>query len=150
MSHAFGRVGKENLPGCRGRHPHLDRYDENCQEEARAVLLGATNSWFPITLSALAIPQSKSPLGQLIQDGWEYFEDVESVEEVPFVVKTLKKTGALPGIDKHPVEAIWKAIEAFRAGEEEDVTESDIKAPEWEILTDPNPPTDYPDRKSVV
>lgn len=144
MSHAFGRVGKENLPGCRGRHPHLDRYDENCPEEARAVLLGATNSWFPITLSALAIPQSKSPLGQLIQDGWEYFEDVESVEEVPFVVKTLKKTSALPGIDKHPAEAIWKAIEAFRAGEEEDVTESDIKAPEWEILTDPNPPTDYP------
>lgn len=144
MSHAFGQLGKENLPGCRGRHPHLDRYDENCQDEPRAVLLGATNSWFPITLSALAIPQSKSPLGQLIQDGWEFFDDVESADEVPFVVKTLKKTGALPGIEKYPSEAIWKAIEAFRSGEEEDVTEADIKAPEWEILTDPNPPTDYP------
>lgn len=144
MSHAFGRLGRENLPGCRGRHPHLDRYDENCQEEARAVLLGATNSWFPITLSALAIPQSKSPIGQLIQDGWEFFEDVESVEEVPFVVKTLKKTAALPGIDKYPTESIWKAIQAYRSGEEEDVSEADIKAPEWEILTDPNPPTDYP------
>ena len=72
MAHAFGKSGKENLPGCRGRHPHLEHFDNECDEEARAVLLGATNSWFPITLSALAIPQAKDPLSQLIQDGWDF------------------------------------------------------------------------------
>jgi len=48
MARAFGQMGAENLPGCRGRHPHLDRF-EDCDEPPRAILLGATNGWFPIT-----------------------------------------------------------------------------------------------------
>ena len=115
MAHAFGKAGKENLPSCRGRHPHLDHFDEECDEEARAVLLGSTNSWFPITLSALAIPQASDPLGQLIQDGWEFFDDLDSEAAVAVTVKTLKKTGALPGIDKYPASDIWVAIEALFA-----------------------------------
>ncbi|AWI78856.1 sulfate ABC transporter substrate-binding protein [Parazoarcus communis] len=145
MAHAFGKAGKENLPGCRGRHPHLDHFENECDEEARAVLLGATNSWFPITLSALAIPQTKDPLSQLIQDGWEFFEDLDSEAEVSVTVKTLKKTGALPGIDKYAAAAIWAAIEAHRSGGGQEVVgEADIKGPEWDVLTEANPPTDYP------
>ena len=145
MAHAFGKSGKENLPQCRGRHPHLDHYDGDCEEQARAVLLGATNSWFPITLSALAIPLASDPVSQLVRDGWDYFQDVGSEAEVALVVKTLKKTGALPGIDKHSPTAIWAAIEAVHAGEiQSHVTEADIKGPEWEVLTDPSPPTDWP------
>ena len=145
MAHAFGKSGKENLPRCRGRHPHLDRYDSGCEERARAVLLGATNSWFPISLSALAIPLMRDPVSQLVRDGWDYFEDGGSEAEVAVVVKTLKKTGALPGIHKHSPAVIWAAIEATRTGKTEaQVTELDIKGPEWEVLTDPNPPTDWP------
>ncbi len=145
MAHAFGKAGKENLPSCRGRHPHLDHFDNECDEEARAVLLGATNSWFPITLSALAIPQTKDPLSQLIQDGWEFFEELESEAEVSVTVKTLKMTGALPGIDKYPAVAIWSAIKVRRTdGGQEVVGEDDIKGPEWDVLTEANPPTDYP------
>lgn len=145
LAQAFGKSGKENLPACRGRHPHLDHFDNECDEEARAVLLGATNSWFPITLSALAIPQTKDPLSQLIRDGWEFFEDIESEAEVSVTVKTLKKIGALPGIDKYPAASIWLAIEAHRkGGGQETVGEADIKGPEWDVLTEVNPPTDYP------
>jgi Domain of unknown function (DUF1998) len=144
LAQAFGKAGKENLPACRGRHPHLDHFDTECKEEPRAVLLGATNSWFPITLSALAIPQAKDPLSQLIQDGWELFEDLTSEAEVALTVKTLKKTGALPGIDKHAVPAIWAAIETHRNGGSGGVDEEDIKGPEWDVLTEANPPTDYP------
>lgn len=145
MAQAFGKSGKENLPACRGRHPHLDMFEAKCGEEARAVLLGSTNSWFPITLSALAIPQTKDPLSQLIQDGWGYFVDLESEAEVSVTVRTLKKTGALPGIDKYAPAAIWSAIEAHRSGKGQEVVgEADIKGPEWEILTETNPPTDYP------
>ncbi|MEK7760221.1 MAG: DUF1998 domain-containing protein [Nitrospirota bacterium] len=145
MAQAFGKSGKENLPACRGRHPHLDMFEAKCGEEARAVLLGSTNSWFPITLSALAIPQTKDPLSQLVQDGWEYFADLESEAEVSVTVKTLKKTGALPGIDKYAPAAIWSAIEANRSGKGQEVVgEADIKGPEWDVLTETNPPTDYP------
>jgi len=145
MAHAFGKAGKENLPACRGRHPHLDLFEADCNEEARAVVLGATNSWFPIRLSALAIPQTKDPLGQLVQDGWEFFEELDSEAEVSVTVKTLKKTGALPGIDKYPPAAIWAAIEAHRSGKgQEVVMEADIKGPKWDVLTEADPPTDYP------
>lgn len=144
MAHAFGKSGKENLPQCRGRHPHMGEFDHECQEQARAVLVGATNSWFPITLSALAIPLARDPVTQLVQDGWDYFADLESEAAVAITVTTLKKAGALPGIDKHAPKAIWAAIQAKGSGKEEGIGGTDIKGPEWEALTDPEPPTDWP------
>lgn len=145
MAQAFGQAGKENLPACRARHPHLDVFEDSCDEEPRAVLLGATNAWFPVTLSALAIPLSKDPIAQLVLDGWDYFEDLDSEAEVAITVKTLKKSGALPGIDKHQPKAIWDTIESIRSGTgQEEISNSDIKKPEWEVLTNPNPPTDWP------
>ncbi len=145
MAQAFGKVGQDNLPRCRGRHPHLDHYDAVCTELPRAVLLGATNSWFPITLSALAIPLTRDPIAQLVQDGWDYFADLESEAEVAVTVRTLKKTGALAGIDKHSPKAIWDVVQSIKNGTAvTGVTEADIKAPEWAVLNDPNPPTDWP------
>ena len=56
--------------------------------------------------------------------------------------------GSVPGggIDKYDIEEIWKVIQAKRDGtlEYTAITETDIKGPEWEVLTDPNPPTDWP------
>lgn len=146
MAHAFGKSGKEKLPSCRGRHPHLNRYDSDCKEQARTVLLGASNSWFPITLSALAIPLLREPLVQLVQDGWNYFEDLESEAGVALTVSVLKKTGALPGIDRHTAKKIWKAIQAIKCGDvvQTTVSKENIKGPEWEVLTDPSPPADWP------
>lgn len=145
LVHAFGKESRDNLPACRGRHPHLDSY-EDCEQPPRAVLLGATNSWFAVSLSVLAIPPMKNPLAQLVMAGWDFFEDVESVAEIKVVVKTLAKSGQLTGIDKYAPEEIWEAIQAKRDGkhEESDVSEEDIKIPEWEVLTNPNPPTDWP------
>ena len=145
LAQAFGKAGKENLPACRGRHPHLGYFENECGEEARAVLLGSTNSWFPITISALAIPQTEDPLSQLVRDGWDSFADLESEAEVSGSLKTIKRNGTLPGIEKYTPQQVWAAIEAHRNGAEAAaVTESDIKGPEWEVLTQPNPPTDYP------
>lgn len=145
MANAFGKLGLENLPSCRGRHPHLDHFDDACEEEARPVLLGSTNSWFPVTLSTLAIPQAKDPLAQLIQDGWQFLDEVDSEAAVAVTVKVLKKTGALPGIDRHSAAAIWSAIEAHRNGLGNDTAgETDVKGPEWDVLTATEPPKEYP------
>jgi hypothetical protein len=143
MAQAFGQAGRDNLPACRGRHPHIDRFDDDCPEDPRAILLGATNGWFPVTLSVLAIPQTGSPLAQIVGDGWTFFEDVSSADEVGFVVKTLKKTAQLPGIEQFTSDQIWSAIEAHRTGGT-DVGQSDLKEPEWQVLTADDPPTDYP------
>ena len=136
LVHAFGREAQENLPACRGRHPHLDQFEE-CGETPRTIILGATNGWFPITLSVLAIPLERDQLGQLILDGWEYFSDAESADEIKVIVKTLVKSGSLPGIDKWDHRDIWKAVEDRREGKSGTtvISEGDIKDPEWDVLT---------------
>src|SRR5258708_34368188 len=64
-SDAFGQEGKNALPGCNGRHPHLRSYDrDQCHEQWRAILLGASNSWFSIALCTLAV---QNPLETLVQ-----------------------------------------------------------------------------------
>ena len=143
MAQAFGQTGKDNLPGCRGRHPHLNHFTGDCAETPRAILLGATNGWFPLSLSVLAIPQTGSPLAQLVADGWAFFEDTESALEAKAVVKTLKKSAQLPGIEAFTGDQVWEAIRAHRdgIGGEEEV---DLKGPEWAVLTSPTPPSDYP------
>ncbi|MBX3182882.1 MAG: DUF1998 domain-containing protein [Polyangiaceae bacterium] len=143
MAQAFGQAGRRNLPGCRGRHPHLNKFEEGCADEPRAILLGATNGWFPVTLSVLAIPQTGSPLAQLVADGWAFFEDVESSEAAAIVVKTLKKSAQLPGIDAFTGDQVWEAIQVHRSGTVGD-EEPDLKSPEWDVLTSDVPPTDYP------
>lgn len=145
LAKAFGKSGQENLPACRGRNPHLDKFDADCNEQPRAVLLGATNSWFPITLSVLAIPLEKNQLSQLILDGWDYFADADSVDEIKIIVKTLTKTNSLPGIDKYQADEIWLAVQDRKDGNAAKlVSEGDIKGPEWDVLISPNPPTDWP------
>ena len=145
LAHAFGREAQNNLPACRGRHPHLGTFDDHCQEPPRAVLLGATNSWFPVSLSVLAIPMERSQLSQLILDGWDFFMDIESEEAVAFVVKTLIRSGSLPGIEKFEVSEVWRCVQERREGRDtQEVTEGDLKIPEWEVLTEPSPPTDWP------
>ncbi|WP_371061538.1 DrmB family protein [Rhodosalinus sp. 5P4] len=145
MAHAFGKAGKDNLPACRGRHPHLDEYGERCEEQARAVLLGATNSWFPITLSALAIPVAVGSARDIVDALWDDFEDVEDKAELKGILKALKKREAIPGLDDFTLDEIWSAIKAKRSGEGESAVDAaDIKGPEWKVLTNPHPPTDWP------
>jgi hypothetical protein len=146
LVHAFGEKAKDNIPACRGRHPHLDVYNENCDQPARAVLLGATNSWFPITLSVLAIPHTGDSLSQIVADGWKYLEKAKSEVHVEIIQETLKDGGLLPGIEKFIARDLWTAIEKRKSGaaQAEVVGTDDIKRPEWKVLTHPNPPTDWP------
>ena len=146
MVHAFGQEAMDNLPACRGRHPHLNSYEDYCDEEPRTILLGATNGWFPITLSVLAIPLEKDLIGQFIFDGWEYFSDAESAVEIKVIIKTLSKAGSLPGINKWDYREIWNAVQEKRDGKTSNavVTEGDIKTPEWNVLTADEPPADWP------
>lgn len=146
LVHAFGREAQDNLPACRGRHPHLNTFDPSCEERPRAVLLGATNSWFPINLSVLAIPLGTSPLLQLIDDGWEDLADTESIEELKGIMKMMSKRGILPELQKYDLSEVWEAIQQKRdgGGDPQTIYEGDIKTPEWEVLTAPELPTDWP------
>ena len=59
MNEAQGQAGAAKLPKCRGRHPHLDAFEPGgCGAESKLMLIGASNLWFPSTLSIIVMPES--------------------------------------------------------------------------------------------
>ena len=150
LVHAFGREGQENLPACRGRHPHLNKF-EKCDERLRAILLGATNGWFPVTLSVLAIPTENNSLAQLVTDGWEYFSECDSEDVLRITMKTLVKTHILPELEKYDPAVVWKAILEKRehSGAQIIIKADDVKIPEWDVLISLSPPKDWPNFSST-
>ena len=147
MAFAFGQDGQKNLPACRGYHPHLDNEKKGCDEKLRTILLGATNGWFPVTLSVLAIPTERNELQQLISDHWDLLKNAPSLEVFKFMVQAWSAAHSIPGLDKWTPEVIWQAMEEHKKGNTgtaSTVKENDLKTPEWEVLCQPNPPTDWP------
>jgi len=94
----------------------------------------------------LAIPLERNQLSQLVLDGWEYLKGVKSKEQLEWVIETLVKSGSLPGIERFDIGDVWRCVQERQEGKGDDtfVTEGDLKIPEWEVLTAPTPPTDWP------
>jgi hypothetical protein len=141
MSDAF-KLHDGDLPACRGRRPHLRDFDEDgCKDEqgqpirVRAMMQGASNTWFPILLSALSIPQSSNLLKQLVTDRWSDLYDIEGEADIA----KLRRRNLLRDFSDYPDADLWAAIRERQAGgeaaAEEDV--ADLKTPEWEVFTDP-------------
>jgi hypothetical protein len=82
-----------------------------------------------------------------VTDGWKYFEDVDSEAETSVVLKTLKKGSTLPGVQVCEPAATWQIIKAKKEGTliQEALSEEDLKRPEWDVLTSPSPPSDWPE-----
>jgi len=135
MSDAFSEEGKIELAKCKGRWPHLRKFDENaCDGKQRAILLGASNSWFGVALSALSIPSTTDKLGQLIELNWAELEECESACEVKLKRKLLK------GMATYSDDQIWEAVEKKKkGGEENDEDATDLRNPEWEVFSNPDP-----------
>lgn len=124
--------------GCSAHHPHLRTVDTTgCQEEARTILLGSSNSWFPLVMSALSIPSSEDKLALLIEENWKDLKDIPSLDVVRYVTAPSR----MPVFAGFTPEQIWVAIEARRqGGDQAEEGEHDLKVPEWRILTQQRPP----------
>lgn len=138
---------------CRGRHFHLKSFDEKeCDKEPRVLLVGASNSWFPITLDALAIPSKPTSEESLVEEHWGALAQfsTESREEFRIGFKyvmnmegneKLKEfTFGNPG----KIDKLFDAIKKYDGGDKSEKEPVDLKTPEWNVLVDPDPVTDYP------
>lgn len=123
------------LPTCRARRPHLRDIDPSgCgSSEIKPILLGATNSWFPVTLSSLHLPRSgKSELSRKIEDASEVVGEVRHVA----VIEHLRHTGKLGPLAEYTDEQIMEALlERGRDVGEEDA--QDLKRAEWSAMSTP-------------
>lgn len=140
MAEAFGAKNREQMPLCRGRRPHLRDYDPaGCTHKMRTLTLGASNTWFPVVYSAVAIPVDSGKLPQLVDEKWAILQNVQDVNGVTL----LRSIGQLSGFDEYSPQEVWQAIETRRrqdAGELPPPSEHpDLKAPEWQVFSQYNP-----------
>lgn len=148
MIEAFGEDAERSLPRCRGRHPHLRDYDTSCDEMLSAILLGASNTWFPVTMSALAVPTDAGALEQIVADSWSALKEIVSVEMVSPVVNALQSVGELLELGRYDPEEIFGAVESFReididGPDPEAGGDVDFKGPEWDVMVSQNPPESH-------
>lgn len=142
MSDAF-KMDLQALPVCKARRPHLRDHDEagcklpNGQDmRMEPMLQGASNSWFGITLTALAIPQASGKLAQIVEEQWPNLHDVESEREIE---KLLPKVPSMRDLYDYTPAEIWQAVQTKRNTTPEDSGDlSDLKTPEWEVFIDPD------------
>ncbi len=92
MSDAFGQKGRLEQRECTARLPHLRTYgDDGCEETMKPILLGASNLWFPVALSTLAVPTGSGRLAQLVEDNWAKVKEATSLE----ILKAFRNIGQL-------------------------------------------------------
>lgn len=69
MAEAQGAVGREKLPQkCRGRHPHLNAFDAECDASPTLIMMGASNLWFPSTQSIIVMPRTDAEEIEVLAD----------------------------------------------------------------------------------
>ena len=141
MSDAF-KLHDSGLPRCRARRPHLRDFDDDgCKDDdkptqVKAMLQGASNSWFPILLSALSVPQSSNLLTQLVIDNWSDLYDIEGEKEIA----KLRRRNLLREFSDYSEAELWEAIEQKKGEAEgdDDMDVADLKTPEWEVFINPD------------
>ncbi|MFN6166947.1 MAG: DrmB family protein [Pseudanabaena sp.] len=135
MSDAFGLSGKQNMPRCRGRHPHLRSFDDKCDRQMKTMLLGASNSWFSLSLSALSIPNAENKLEQYIDSYWLTLEEADSADTLKAFLRLLQKQGKAYELENYDIQEIWQAIAKRKNGSSQEsndhISRSDLKTPEW-------------------
>lgn len=134
IASAAGRSGWEVLPRCRGRHPHLQRFD-GCGNRLRLMVLGASNMWFSVTASALHLPQAQD-VADIIAAQWHLLGELPNPTVVQAVIDAADSLRELRGV---PIEDIWRHILTLRGsgGPAQPEPTGDLLDAEWELLSRP-------------
>lgn len=136
MSLAFGAENRAKLPMCSGANPHLRERGEECTHHMRAMLLGASNAWFPVARSALSLPSDVDPVADEVAKKWETLKLATSLE----VVTAFRAAGTITGFEGVTDDELFAAIQAHSAMDD-GPAEASIRGPEWRLLTTPQRPT---------
>lgn len=140
---AFGAGSADHLPRCRGRHPHLQRFDGSCDQPTRALLLGASNAWFAVYRSALTIPTLTGEIEQKVAEHSDDLADIDDRDEFDFLIKRLVKGKGDKGLRwvlRYQLDDVWTAIVDRRKGGYGDAGTTDLRGPEWDAFTATVPP----------
>ncbi|MGH3634507.1 MAG: DrmB family protein, partial [Mycobacterium sp.] len=136
MREAQGQQGLENLPQCRGRHPHLGTFEPNCKGQRKLLIVGASNQWFAKVLSTLWVPEGgATALQAKVEQYWDAIADLPGGD----YAYGRKHVSAFKHFVDDTDEEIAAAVEVVREKKEIGTAEPegypDLRTPEWEIFS---------------
>ncbi|MDA8045706.1 MAG: DUF1998 domain-containing protein [Actinomycetota bacterium] len=134
IQEAAGRDGHEQLPRCRGRHPHLQRF-EDCAAPTKLMVLGSSNLWFSVTASALHLPLEVS-LTDVVEENWHILSSQSDQSVVGVMVESMEQ---LRPLRAYPLVEVWATIEKTRAAGGPRIPDptGGLLDAEWELLARP-------------
>ena len=136
LSSAAGTKGAANLPRCRGRHPHLQTYGA-CDQKLKLMVLGASNLWFGVTLSALHLPVD-DPASTAISEHWSILGSQSSPDVLAAIVAGMPALHALRELAPAELAAAVEEERQRRAGQEGGQKEvGNLLDAEWELFAHP-------------
>ncbi|HEU5271377.1 MAG TPA: DUF1998 domain-containing protein [Jatrophihabitans sp.] len=150
MAEAQGSVGREKLPRkCRGRHPHLNAFDTECQAQPALIMMGASNLWFASTQSIIVMPRTDAEEKEALADRLRVELGVEQVKQFGDQVAVIRALAAANNIDLTGVtdDDIAAAVaDALAPTDTEEQRQEklaawdpiDLLIPEWRYLQKPS------------
>ncbi|MCB0111950.1 MAG: hypothetical protein KDE53_38770, partial [Caldilineaceae bacterium] len=146
LAEAFGRQNREKMPFCTARRPHLRDYDpKGCENRyipgqplrMRPLVLGASNTWFPLIMSSIAIPGATTKIDQIVAEDWATIQAITALSIIP----AFRAIGQLGRLSAYSDDDIWAAIQRRQQPDDEAQGDNplDLKLPEWQVFTQFNP-----------
>lgn len=148
MAEAQGSVGREKLPQtCRGRHPHLNAFDAQCDARPALIMMGASNLWFTSIQSVIVMPRTEAEEEDALADRLRVGLGVKRIEKYADDLDTLRDVADgkvdLTGADDASLAAAVTSVLAPADSEEERQEKLaawdpvDLLVPEWRYLQKP-------------
>lgn len=150
MAEAQGSIGREKLPQqCRGRHPHLNAFDNECDARPALIMMGASNLWFASTQSIIVMPRTEAEEKEALADRLRAELGVEQVTQFGNQLDVIKALAAankidLDGVTDSQIAAAIIDVLTPPDSEEEWQTKRanwdpiDLLVPEWRYLQKPS------------
>jgi hypothetical protein len=149
MAEAQGSVGRGKLPQkCRGRHPHLNAFDNECDARPALIMMGASNLWFASTQSIIVMPRTDADEKEALADRLRVELGVEQINQFANQIDVIKalagaKDIVLDGLTDADISAAVTDVLAPADSEEERQKKRanwdpvDLLVPEWRYLQKP-------------
>lgn len=129
MSQA-ARIELRALGNCNGSRPWLGPGNrEVCGEANRLLIRSASNAYFPQLMSVISIPDTRSPVDDVVRALWDDFlSDVETVADLTKCRKKPTPALRLSGIDDETVMASIARVRGGFLGQDRSVKEVEYEA----------------------
>lgn len=148
MAEAQGSVGRDKLPQkCRGRHPHLNAFDNGCDARPALIMMGASNLWFASTQSIIVMPRTHDEEKEALGDQLRVALGIDKIAKYAQDLETLRDVadGKVELSDVDDVTLAGAVADALTPADSEEERQEklaawdpvDLLVPEWRYLQKP-------------